>query len=297
MAAISSLKTALHGLRRNPVLFLGGLILGLVTLPQLTTQLAQIPLIPFGLQVVTFFVMPFFAAGLYAMADEATGNRGQTSLSTLTDAGREKYVPFLLAKIVSIGIMIPFGIAFAILAVVGVFAIGLSAATTGGGLAMGAGVLGLLGAGALLLLAYIIVLFLIQFFPVAVVVNDADAIESFKQSYRLARSNIVPTLGYSVIVLVANLIVMAPISGTIFFRSMQNAQQMQQAGSTAAPATMQGGAGFSIPEIAALSAILIAVQMFITPFLFTYAVAFFEAHQPGASGPDIDGDSVIPEFE
>ncbi|SEK56330.1 DUF7847 domain-containing protein [Haloferax larsenii] len=297
MAAISSLKTALHGLRRNPVLFLGGLILGLVALPQLATQLAQIPLLPFGLQVVTFFVMPFFAAGLYAMAGEATGERGRTSLSTLTAAGREKYVPYLLAKIVALGIMIPFGIALGILGVVGIFAIGLSAATTGGGPAMGVGVLSLLGVGALIVLAYIIVLFLIQFFPVAVVVNDADAIESFKQSYRLVRSNIVPTLGYSVIVLVANLITMAPITGFIFFRSIQSTQQMQQAGSTAAPATMQAGAGFSIPEIAALSAISVAMQMFVTTFLTTYAVAFFEAHHSGASEPDIDGDSVIPEFE
>ncbi|WP_396613064.1 hypothetical protein ACH9L7_07315 [Haloferax sp. S1W] len=296
MAAISSLKTALHGLKRNPVLFLGGLAVGLVTLPQLATQLAQVPILPQGMQLVTFFVMPFVAAGLYGMADEALADgTGRTEFSTLTGVGREKYVPLLLAKIVELGIVIPFIIIFIFIAAAGVFTLGFGAVATGSDLALGGGVLAIFLGVAVVTLLFILVMFFIQFFPVAIVVNDAGAIASFKQSYRLVRSNIVPTLGYSVIRLVTSLLVSLPVSGYILFRSFQNIQRLQETGGT--PGAMQAGASFSIPEIATISVISVATQMLLTTFLFTYAVAFFEAHHSGTTGPDIDGDSVIPEFQ
>ncbi|KTG14021.1 DUF7847 domain-containing protein [Haloferax profundi] len=300
MAAISSLQTALRSIGKNPVLFLGGLVLGLVTLPQLASQLAQIPFVPTLLQVVTFFVTPFVAAGIYGMADEAVEHaESRTTLSTLTGVGREKYVPLLLANIVELGIVIAFGIAFFMVAAIVAISLGVGSLAGGGDLALGGGFLvGAVVLG-LLFLVFVVVNFFIQFFPVAVVVSDAGAIESFGESYRLVRANVVPTLGYSVVQLVVGLLVSAPVSGFIFFQTFQNIQSVQSADGVT-PGMVPGGLGFSTVEIAAIAAISLATQMLLTTFQYTYAVAFFEAHEsgrPATDGPDIDGDSVIPQFE
>ncbi|POG54552.1 DUF7847 domain-containing protein [Haloferax marisrubri] len=305
MAAISSLQTALRGIRSNPVLFLGGLALGLIALPQLATQLAQIPFVPTILTAVMFFVTPFVAAGLYGMADEAVDRDGggSTSLSTLTAVGREKYVPMLLANIVQLGIVLAFGIVFLIVAVVMAISLGLGGLAAGGdvsNLALGGGFLVGIAVLALLGLVYVVVMFLVQFYPVAVVVGDKGAIESFGESYRLVRNNVVPSLGYSVIRFVVGLVVSIPVTGFIVFRTFQNVQQIQGA---ANPAAAQAGLGFSPTEIAAIAAISMATQMILATFQYVYAVAFFEAHDSGGAGPagtagpDIDGDSVIPQFE
>ncbi|KAB1196670.1 MULTISPECIES: hypothetical protein [Haloferax] len=308
MAAISSLKTALQSIGSNPVLFLGGLLAGLITLPQLGTQLAGIPFVPTVLQVLAFFVTPFVAAGIYGMADEALESaESRTTLSTLTAVGREKYVPLLLANIVELGIVIAFGIVFVIVTTVVVLSIGLGAVAGGGGgdLAIGGGVVIAIVALLLLFLVFVLVNFFIQFFPVAVVVGESGAIESFGESYRLVRNNIVPALGYSVIQLVAGFLVSIPVTGFIFFRTFQNLQDIQnlQNAGGVAPGTVPSGLGFSTTEIVAIAAISLAAQMLLTTFQYTYAVAFFEAHdgghtkQVGPTGPDIDGESVIPKFE
>ncbi|MCO8266313.1 hypothetical protein NKF06_06880 [Haloferax sp. AB510] len=306
MAAISSLQTALRGIRSSPVLFLGGLALGLITLPQLATQLAQIPFVPTILTAVTFFVTPFVAAGLYGMAGEAVDRDGggSTSLSTLTAVGREKYVPMLLANIVQLGIVIAFGIVFVIVVVAMAVSLGLGGLAAGGGdvsnLALGGGFLVGIAVLALLGLVYVVVLFLVQFYPVAVVVGDKGAIESFGESYRLVRNNIIPSLGYSVIRFVVGLVISIPVTGFIIFRTFQNVQRVQDA---ATPAAAQAGLGFSPTEIAAIAAISMATQMVLATFQYVYAVAFFEAHDSGTdgaaetAGPDIDGDSVVPQFE
>ena len=305
MAAIRSLRTALQSIGRNPVLFLGGLAFGLVSLPQLVTQLAEVPFVPTLLQVLAFFVTPFVAAGLYGMADEAVERaESETALSTLTAVGREKYVPLLLANIVELGIVIAFGIVFALVATVVVFTVGVGAVAGGGGsnLALGGGLLVAVAALGLLFLAFVVVNFFIQFFPVAVVVGDSGAIESFGESYRLVRNNLVPSLGYSVIQLVVGVLVSIPVTGFIFFRSFQNFQSIQNAGGVQ-PGAVPSGLGFSTTEVVAVAAISLAVQMLLTTFQYTYAVAFFDAHDTGdtqqvtPTEPDIDGETVIPNFE
>ncbi|WP_411963017.1 hypothetical protein [Haloferax sp. YSMS24] len=305
MAAISSLRTAFQSIGKNPVLFLGGLIFGLVTLPQLVTQLAGVPFVPTLFQILTFFVTPFVAAGIYGMANEALEHaESRTTLSTLTAVGREKYVPLLLANIVELGIVIAFGIVFALVATVVVFSVGIGAVAGGGAgdIAIGGGILVAALVLGLLFLAFVLVYFFIQFFPVAVVVGDSGAIESFGESYRLVRNNLVPSLGYSVIQLVVGFLVSIPVTGFIFFRSFQNFQTIQNAGGVQ-PGTVPTGLGLSTLEIVAVAAISLAMQMLLTTFQYTYAVAFFEAHETGdtqrvsPTEPDIDGESVIPNFE
>ncbi|WP_410765089.1 hypothetical protein [Haloferax sp. DFSO60] len=297
MAAISSLFTALSALRRNPVIFFGGLISGLVTLPQFATQLAGIPLVPTGLQILTFFIMPFVAAGIYGMAQESLSNQ-QTSFSTFTAVGREKYVPLLLANLVNFGIYLAFIIVFGIVAVAAVATIGIGALAGGGDFALGTGAIIALVVVALLALVFFIIQFVIQFFPVAVVVDDAGAIEAFGDSYRLVRANILPAIGYWIITFIAGAIVTAPVTGFVIFRTFQNIQDVQsaQAAGGAMP-NAAAGLGLSLVEVLSLSAISLALTMLLTAFVSTYAVSFYQAHAAPNVGPDIEGDDVIPEFE
>ncbi|MFB6129839.1 MAG: hypothetical protein ABEJ28_03350, partial [Salinigranum sp.] len=259
MAAIQALQTALDALRRNPVLFLGGLILGAILLPQSALQLLQVPLAPFALQVVTFFVTPFVVAGLVGMADESLA--GSTRLGTLTAVGRDRYVPLLLGNFVQLAIFVVFGVAFVIVAVVWAVTMGASAA---GGLtpgAIGAGaVLGVLLVVGLLVLVLIVVMFFIQFFAVAIVVDEEGPIEGFSASFGLVRRNLLSTLGYSIINFVVAVVATAPVSGFVLYRTFSN---INAAAPGQPPAAMLG---FSAAEVAAISIISLALTMLLGTF-------------------------------
>ncbi|MGM0591816.1 MAG: hypothetical protein ACQETI_09370 [Halobacteriota archaeon] len=280
MAAIEALQLALSSLRRNPVLFLGGLLLGVVLVPQSALQLAGVPLVPTLLQVLTFFVTPFVIAGIVGMADESLD--GETTFGTLTSTGRDRYLPLLFGKFIEFAINVAFGIVAVIVAVFALFAVGLGA-TAGGGFdagAIGLGTIALVGGVFLLLvLAYLVVVFFIQFFPVAIVVDETDVVEGFTTSYRTVRANLLSTFVYSIIQFAVGVLVSLPFTGFILFRTIQNAQNMSQMpGGPAAPGAGQFGALslFSTPEVVAISLISLAMTMILSTFQLTYAVAFWD---------------------
>ena len=292
MPAIESLQTALGALRRAPVLFLAGFVAAVILVPQQTVSLLRIPIVPFVLQVVTFFVTPFVVAGMLGMADEA--RTGDTALSTLTAVGRDRYVSLLLGTFVEVAIGVVFGILFLIAALVVVIAVLGAGALAGGfdpagvstgGVVLGVGVLGLI------FLAYLVVTFLIQFFPVAIAVEEASPIEGFTRSYRVVRDNLLPTLGYSLINLVLAAFAVVPITGFTLYRTFSNLDQISEAGTS--PAAQRMATAFSPVEVAALVLVSLFVSTLLTTIQRTYAVAFFRRHareappdEYGAVGPD-----------
>ncbi|MUV58169.1 hypothetical protein [Halogeometricum sp. CBA1124] len=284
MSALQSLRTAVGSLGRNPVLFLVGLAYGLVTLPQSALQLAGVPLAPTVLQAVTFFVTPFLIAGIIGMASESLD--GETSLETLTRVGRDRYVPLLVAKFVELALLVGLGIAAGIVGVVG----GLVAFV-----ALGSPVVAAI-VGGVVLLAFVVVFFFIQFFPVAVSLGDADAIDSFRVSIRLVRQNLLSTLGYSIIGFVVSTVATLPVSGPIYFRVFQNLDQLQdlpaQGQGMAPGATPQAFQSFqfSTQEVLLLSAISLAVTMLLFAFRQTYATAFYRDHAPSPADETADFD-------
>ena len=282
MAAIAALRTALSALGRNPVLFLGGLLYGVVVLPQSALQLAGIPLAPTALQILTFFVTPFVVAGILGMADEALD--GDTSLGTLRAAGTDAYVPLLIGNLVAVAIALAFGVALAIAVVAVVLTVGFGSLSGG---AAGTGALALVGGTLLLIgLAYLLVNFFIQFYPVLIVLTDADAVESFTGSYGFVRRNLVAALGYSVIQFVVGLLIAAPLTGFIIYRTFQNFDPSSVTTGAGAGAGAAGGFGglsgstslFSTPEVVALALVSLAVTMLGTAFQQTYAVSFYRRH-------------------
>ena len=292
MPAIESLRTALRSLARNPVLFLPGLLYGLILLPQTATQLLGIPLVPFLLQVVTFFVTPFVVAGILGMAAESLG--GETDLSTFASVGKARYVPLLLGNFIQLGIAIAFGVLFVVVALVTIFVVGVGGGLAGGFTGASAGSLAIAAAlVVVVVLLWIVVAFFIQFFGVAIVVDGADAIDGFRRSVSLVRSNLVSALGYSVINFLVGVLTSLPVTAFVGYRAFQRAQAGAPAGGT--PPT--GGFGamtlLSPVEVAAVSLLSLALAMVLTAFRQTYATAFYTRHDQSVEERVLAGDDVV----
>ena len=280
MAAIAALQTAFDGLRRNPVLFVASLLYAIIVLPQSALSLAGIPILPSLLQLLTFFVTPFVLAGLLGMADEAIV--ADTSLGTLRSVGADKYVPFLIGKFVEFAINLVFGIVFVIVGVALALTVGVGSIAGG---SVSTGVLAFAGIVVLLVvLVAVAVRFLIQFYPVFIVVAGSDAIDSFTDSYRFVRRNLAATVGYFLIQVVIGLVVAAPLLGFTVYRTLQNLDQFSgAAGAGAGAGGMPGGVAatasmFTMTEVVAISAIGLAVTMLGMAIQQTYAVAFYRRH-------------------
>ena len=285
MAVLSSLRTALGSLVSSPVLFVASFLIGLVTLPQNALSLLGVPLAPNLLQLVTFFVTPFLLAGLIGMAVEAQADG--TVVGTLSREGKAHYVPLLLGTLLRTAIQFAFGIVLVLFGVVAVVVgVGGVGALSEGGLDPGAllGSLGLLVVVFLLVVVvpYLVVLFLIQFFPVAIVAEDRDVIAAFKRSYGVVRSNLLPAIGYSLLSWLVSLIAAAPVTAFTLSRTLS---RFQQAGAGGTPQTGGGfggaGAGslslFSPVEVAVISAMSLVLTTVLLAFKQSYAVAFFQA--------------------
>ncbi|WP_049936263.1 DUF7847 domain-containing protein [Haloplanus natans] len=296
MSAVQSLRTAVDALSRNPVLFLGGLVYALVVLPQRALQLASVPLAPAALQLLTFLMTPFVVAGVVGLAREALD--GDASFGTLTETGTARYVDLLLGTLVEFGIQLLFGVAFVVLALLVVAA--------GGG---SVGPVGILGAvlGVLLALAYLVVLFLIQFYPVLVVVDGAGPADAVTGSVGFVRSNVVSTLGYSVITVVLGGLAALPVSGFAAYRFLTTGPGAGDSpgpigggmspGGPGADGTPElaelfagGGLGLSTPEVVALALVSAATTTLFFALRHTYATAFYRRHGRSVEERVLDDD-------
>jgi hypothetical protein len=297
MSAVQSLRTAVDALSRNPVLFLGGLVYALVVLPQRALQLAAIPLAPAALQLLTFFVTPFVVAGVVGLAREALD--GDASFGTFTETGTDRYVDLLLGTLVELGIQLAFGIAFVVLALLAIVAVG------GGSV----GPVGILGAalGVVLAIAYLVVLFLVQFYPVLVVVDGAGPVDAVTGSVAFVRSNVVSTLGYSVITVVLGGLAALPVSGFAAYRFLTDGPGSGDApgpigGGTSPGGPAAGGApelaelfaggglGLSTPEAVVLALVSAATTALFFAFRHTYATAFYRRHGRSVEERVLDDD-------
>lgn len=279
MAAIASLRTAISTLRTRPVLFLGGFLLALVVLPGTVLRIAGVPILPALLSILTFFVTPFLVAGIYGMAAESLVS--ETSLRRLVEVGRDRYVPLLIGNLLEFVVYVAFWLVAGLLLVAVVFVVGVGATATSGaaagsGLAPGAvGVAGLAGgilALSIPLLGTLVVRFFVQFFPAAIVVDEASAVEGFKGSVGVVRSNLASALGYSAINAAAGLLVWLPAGAYVGVRFVEGAN-----GAGAAAGGM--GTLLSPPEIAGLALSALVLKTLIGTFTITYATAFYTRAQ------------------
>ncbi|KOX95977.1 DUF7847 domain-containing protein [Halorubrum tropicale] len=203
MPALRAIRPAVGGVARNPVLVAVSALFALAQFPDLIVRPTASPGLAAAVSALTFgvliLVVPFFQGGLLAMADEALD--GRTGVATLVAAGRDHYLPLLVAYLALVGVSLAFGFLF----VVGIV-LGVAGSVVGGPAGfvripaedvtlvavLGIIVVGLFG-------AYLLVTFFLQFYAHAVVVEDAELVAAFRRSVRLVRSNLGAAIPYTVI--------------------------------------------------------------------------------------------------
>ncbi|MFC6755473.1 hypothetical protein ACFQER_00625 [Halomicroarcula sp. GCM10025894] len=174
MATIRSLTESFGVLKRNPVVFLAGLVYAVILLPQTALSLMEIPLLPQALQALTFFITPFVLAGLLGMVYE--GRVRSTGIGTFVKIGKSKYLSLLGANLIQVALGIIFGIVsfFVLLALVFVLGIGITTTSSDSGIAAFGVTFVVAVAG--LVLVYLLVQFFLQFYAPAIVVDNVGAV-------------------------------------------------------------------------------------------------------------------------
>ncbi|WP_248898186.1 hypothetical protein [Haloplanus halobius] len=267
MAVLKALRQTPSTLRHNPILFVPVLVILLFQIPQLVLQAVN-PLIAsivsMILSLALLFVMPFFQAGIVGMADEALD--GQTSLDSFLREGKSNYVSVLVASLVLVAVNFTIGFVAFFVAIFGGFA--LFSDTSGG---VGTATLVILGLiVALLVLAYLLFAFFVQFYSQAIVIDDLGAVDGLKHSISVVRHHLVSTLGYSVLVGVLGSIV----GGVFGIGSLLASPQ-----STGALHLPQ----VSIAGVVGVSFLIVAVGTLFGGFFGVYSVAFYRSINEGAS--------------
>ena len=281
MGAVSALRTTGGALSRNPIVFVGALLVALLStasqLPQFAGPALESPAISLLasllVPILSFFLAPFLLGGLLGMADEAVA--GETSLGTFVRVGKARYVTLLLATllytVLSFALLIGLGIVAAIVvAVVGV-------SFGGGG---GDPSLAVVAAIALVVLALVVVFllfaFFLQFYTVAAVVEEAGVTECFTRSYRLVRQNLLSTLGYDLLTLLVWLLVTIPIFIVFVAAILVAGSGIPSTPTPPSPGTPPA-AGFdpSLAVIVAGFVGLLVLQVLTSAITRTYGVAFY----------------------
>jgi hypothetical protein len=194
MTVGSAFGTATGAVVRNPALFVVAGLYGLLQVPQVLAQAVHpllSSLVSLAMLPVTILAVPFFFAGIVAMADEAIG--GTTGLDTLIDRGKRHYVSVLVAYLllVAINVVLLFA-GFVVLLLGGIFVLGQGSpeptALVGIGLVV-----------AILVLVYLVVAFFLQFFAHAIVLDGLGAVDGLGRSVTLVRNNLLSTFGYSLV--------------------------------------------------------------------------------------------------
>ena len=259
MAALNSLRPAIRALIENPILIVIVGLYGLVQLPQLALQPTQpivAVIISLGITGVMLVVMPFFQGGLLGMADEALN--GQTSLGTLVSEGKTNYVRLLLAYLALFAVNLVFGFVVFIAMILG--GIGLFAGDSQPSLAA----LGAIAVvGILVVLAYLLVIFFIQFYAHAIVLTDTTLVDGFKRSVSLVRKNIASTFGYTLVLLV----------GSVFFGGIGSIASLL----LSPQATELPLPDVSLPVLAVAAIVYVVALAILGAFYATYSVAFYRS--------------------
>ena len=219
MSAIDSISVGVDALKRNLVpLYVvgaiiavgGGLVVGLQHFPRLGLLLAL------GVGAIWLFAEPFVSGGYLAMLDEAID--GETDYDTLAEEGKENYLNLLIGRILVLGaeyaLWALVGVAiFVMLIVFFGAAIGAAAAEEATAV-LAASTLFLVAIPVLVVFAWlltIIVGFFIQFYAVAIVLEDENFAQGFVRSAGVVKNNPLSVLGYSLVVWVIQLLVAIPV--------------------------------------------------------------------------------------
>jgi hypothetical protein len=232
----------------------------LFQIPQLALQSIN-PLlssiVSFGLSLVFIAVIPFFQGGLIGMADEALD--GRTALQTFINDGKANYVSILVAYLALMAVNFVLGM----IAFFGAIFGGVFVFESGGLQSANVAVLAVIGViVALVLLVYLLLIFFVQFYGQAIVLEDLGVVNGIKRSISVVRHHLVSTLGYSLIG-----VIIGGLAGLVF-------------GAASIIMSPQSTTMFSLPEptlpiVVGMSLVVIAGGILFGGFFAVYSVAFY----------------------
>jgi hypothetical protein len=185
--AIQAVTDAYKLIEHNPVILGIGWV-ATIAVFVLNFVLGFIPLIG---RIISLFVWPVFLAGLLALI--YAGRNGNASMGDFTDGISEHYVPLLGATLI---LGVGFFVLFFGLTIVSAFVIGF-------GGSLGSDPSAMLGAALIPVLVifglFALLAFLLQFFDVAIVADDAGVFGAFSKSLGVFKTAPLSALGYSVL--------------------------------------------------------------------------------------------------
>jgi hypothetical protein len=273
VAVLQALQTALGAARRNPVVFLAAAVFGLLQLPSIVAQ-ALDPLVgsivSLGVSGLTLLVAPFFFGGIVGMANEAID--GRTSLGTFVREGVDHYLSILVVYLCLfvvnfvLGIVVLFAVVFG-----GIFVFGQVGQVGLVPLAIVALV------GGVALLAYPLVVFAIQFFGHAIVVDDLGAVDGVKRSLWYVRNHLVSVLGYSVVAMLGGG-AFGLLAGLVSL--LTSAQFSRGAAGPAANPLPAEVPAVGLVGVVVLAALLVVVTVLFTGLFATFSTAFYRTVRP-----------------
>jgi len=251
MGVLHALQRTPGALKRAPGLVVPQLLVFVLLLPQLLLQ-STFPLISalysLGSSAVLLLGMPFVQGGMFGMAEEAltTGS----SLSRFLSEGKSNYLQLLIAYVLLLVVN----------SVVGALGV---AAGFGAFLTHDAVRVVFVGLVAVAVLVYLLVAFFVQFYGQAIVVDGADAVASFKRSYRLVRANLLATVGYTLLAMV-----IGTLSGGVYAGVSLLARPEAAVGS--------GLPTVSIPLLVVVGLLAAVIGSVVSTFMLTFSVAVYD---------------------
>lgn len=216
MGVFAALSDGIGAIKRNPMIV--GLVFAYVLASGAVSGLQAVdPLLAsLGILVLYLFV-PFFLGGIIGTIHE--GLDGRTSLGRFVDAGTSSYLPLLggglLFGAVTVVLYFVVGVVAFFIGIIAIAGIGSAGASGLGGLSVAAMVLlALLGLGTLAI--SLVPLFVLQFFPAAVVVDDLGLVDSFKRSGGVVRRNFLSVLGFDALAFLIGLFAQIPTAYLLY---------------------------------------------------------------------------------
>lgn len=196
---------------------------------------------------------------------------------------KDRYARVLLGNLLKFGLEIVFGIVLFVVLFLTV-GLGVVAAMNGGGDPSSAilgsvGLVAVAGVGVVVLL-FLILMFFLQFYAVAYVVDDVGVIDGFSRSFGVVRQNLVPALGFGVINLAIVLLLVLPAFALVLVPLLTGGAG---SGSGIGAAT-QSASAFDSPFLLQLGIVAYSfvVSIVMIPFRSTFSVTFYENHRSEA---------------
>jgi hypothetical protein len=262
---IGTLREAVHIIRRFPLLFIVGLVAGILAASTLMIQVLGGLFFSERVTVLEILVLPFFIGGALQMVQKQEG-----SVSALSEGGKKYYFRILLGTLV---------IVFAAMVTMIVLVVPLT--LLGFGIESGALSFTLIG-------VFVPMVFFTLFYDTAAVFEDRKVLDSLRRSVEF-----VTYRGFSVLLfIVVNVLILAGIGlallilwSIVFASQLEPLAMNVTLGDTVsmdAIITALGPVGVGISALFYLVGITLSVTIF-----YVYKGCFFRTHAGGAAAPPV----------